>query len=250
MDKAKEHALSQYEDIQDEVPLPYEEAPAYEAGPSASSENALGTTLTIDPTGMSVITLPLGSAPPYYTFSKSLLHVNSFSSVDVSRPALNGGKSVAVYAIAEEFISPLHHVRPDFKNVRVTRPTGLFAALGARKIVWSFSVQDPIPLKDGKKIDEQAKVDEGGTTGGYLWTVGNGPIGVTRDLLRFFDQKWINDKDEVLALAREGSAECEGMPVLSVIKELDQGMMDFLISAWCVTLWGELGKRAHRHKPT
>jgi hypothetical protein len=125
----------------------------------------------------------------------------------------------------------------------------MFAALGARKIVWSFSVQDPIPLKDGKKIDEQAKVVEGGTTGGYLWTVGNGPIGVTRDLLRFFDQKWVNDKDEVLALAREGGTECEGMPVLSVIKDLDQGMMDFLISAWCVTLWGELGKRTHRHKP-
>jgi hypothetical protein len=110
MDKAKEHALSQYEDIEDEVPIPYEEAPAYEAGPSASSETALGMTLTIDPTGMSVIKLPLSSAPPYYTFSKSLLHVNSFSSVDVSRSALNGGKSIAVYAIAEEFISPLHHV--------------------------------------------------------------------------------------------------------------------------------------------
>jgi hypothetical protein len=78
----------------------------------------------------------------------------------------------------------------------------------------------------------------------------NGPIGVTRDLLRFSDQKWVNDKDEVLALAREGGAECEGMPVLSVIKDLDQGVMDFLISAWCVTLWGELGKRAHHHKPT
>jgi hypothetical protein len=246
MDKAQEHALSQYED---EVPIAYEEAPAYEAGPSASSENALGTTLTIDPTGMSVIKLPLSSAPPYYTFNTSLLHVNSFGAVDVSRPTLNGG-SLAVYAIAEEFISPLHHARAGFKNVRVTRPTGMFAAFGARKVVWSFSVQDPIPLKDGKIIDEQAKVGEGGTTGGYLWTVGNGPMGVTRDLLRFFDQKWVNDKDEVLALAREGGPECEGMPVLSVIKDLDQGMMDFLISAWCVTLWSELGKRAHRHKPT
>jgi hypothetical protein len=252
MDKAKEHALSQYEDIEDEPPIPYEEAPAYEAGTSTSSGNALGTTLTIDPTGMSVIKLPLGSAPPYYTFSKSLLHVNSFSSVDVSRAALDGGKSLALYAIAEEFISSLHHhVRPDFKNVAVSRSTGMFAAIGVRKVVWSFSVQDPIPLKEGKKIDGQVKAGEGSkTTGGYLWTVGNGPIGVTRDLLQFSEQKWVNDHNEVVALAREGGAECEGMPVLSMTKDLDQETMDFLISAWCVTLWGELGKRAHHHKHT
>jgi hypothetical protein len=251
MDKAKEHALSQYEDIEDEMPIPYEEAPAYDAGPSTSSGNALGTTLTIDPTGMSIIKLPLSSAPPYYTLSKSLLHVNSFSSVDVSRAASNGGKSLAVYAIAEEFISPLHHVRPDHKNVAVSRSNGVLAAVGVRKVVWSFSVQGPIPLKDkvGKKIDEQAKVGKEGTPGGYLWTR-NGQIGVTRDLLQFSDQKWVNEGDEVVALAREGGAECEGMPVLSVIKDLDQEMMDFLISAWCVTLWGELGKRAHHHQHT
>jgi hypothetical protein len=60
MDKAKEHALSQYED-EDEAPIPYEEAPAYDAGTSASVGHAVGKTLTIDPTGMSVIELPLGS---------------------------------------------------------------------------------------------------------------------------------------------------------------------------------------------
>jgi hypothetical protein len=59
MDKAKEHALPQYED---EVAIPYEEAPVYNASSSASasasSKNELGTTLTIDPTGMSIIKLP------------------------------------------------------------------------------------------------------------------------------------------------------------------------------------------------
>jgi hypothetical protein len=40
------------------------------------------------------------------------------------------------------------------------------------------------------------------------------------------------------------------MPVLSVIKKLDQEMMDFLISAWCLTLWRDIGKRAHHHTPT
>jgi len=59
----------------------------------------------------------------------------------------------------------------------------------------------------------------------------------------------VSENDEVLALAREGGAYCAGMPLLSVVKYLDQGMMDFLISAWCVTLWGEVGKRARRNKP-
>jgi formate dehydrogenase maturation protein FdhE len=70
------------------------------------------------------------------------------------------------------------------------------------------------------------------------------------DLLRFYDGKWVDEKDEVLALAREGGAECGGMPVLSVIKKLDQEMMDFLISAWCVTLWRDIGMRAHHDTPT
>ncbi len=45
---------------------------------------------------------------------------------------------------------------------------------------------------------------------------------------------------------RGGGAECEGMPVLSMIKDLDQEWMDFLVSAWCVTMWGEVSKRARR----
>ncbi|KAF4634928.1 hypothetical protein G7Y89_g3181 [Cudoniella acicularis] len=232
MDKAKEHALSQYED---EVPVPYEEAPAYEAGTSASAGNALGTTLTIDQTGMSIIEVPLGSAPPYYTLSTSLLHVNSSSSVDISRLESNGGETLAVYSIAEQFISPLHPVRPMFKNVTVARSSGIFAAIGLRKIVWDFCTQVPIPPKNGGKIDGPA----GETAGAFLSTLGDDPIGVQKNLLRFFDGKWIGEDDEVLALAREGGAKCEGMPVLSVVKDLDQGMMDFLISAWCVTLWGE-----------
>jgi hypothetical protein len=56
MDKGKEHALPQYDD---EADIPYDEAPAYEAHASASAGNALGTTLTIDPTGMSIIKLPV-----------------------------------------------------------------------------------------------------------------------------------------------------------------------------------------------
>jgi hypothetical protein len=115
--------------------------------------------------------------------------------------------------------------------------------------VWDFTTEAPIPPKDGK-IDVNATGGAtGGTSGTYLITLG-GEIGVAKHLLRFYDEKWVDENDEVLALAREGGAECEGMPVLSVIKDLDQEMMDFLISAWCATLWNDIGKRAHHHKST
>jgi hypothetical protein len=77
---------------------------------------------------------------------------------------------------------------------------------------------------------------------------------VRKNLLQFFQGKWVAydpvEEGEVVALEREGGAECEGMPMLSFTKELDQDMMDFLVSAWCVTLWGEVGKRARRLSKT
>ncbi|KAE8444943.1 hypothetical protein EG329_014070 [Mollisiaceae sp. DMI_Dod_QoI] len=233
MDNAKEDALPEYVD---EPLIPYEDAPAYEAGSSSSTGNPLGTTLTIDPTGMSIIKLPLSNAPPSYAFSTSLLDINSFSSVKISRPDSKSGGNVAVYAIADQYISPLHRVRPPFKNVTVERSTGLFAAIGLRKTAWTFVTQLPIPPKNGKKTDGK---DTDVTTGAYLVTLGGDEIGVQTDLLRLADGKWVDEKEEVIALAREGGADCEGMPVLSVVKDLDQEMMDFLISAWCVTLWME-----------
>ena len=250
MDKSKEHALPQYGD-EDGPPIPYEEAPAYDAGTgaSASARHAVGKTLTIDPTGMSVIELPLGSSPPCYTLSTSLLHVNTFSSVDISRPDKHTGKPLALYAIANQFITPLHPVRPTFKDVLVRHSTGLFAAIGVRKVVWDFTTEAPIPLKDGKIDTNATRGTASGTAGGYLITLG-GVVGVAKHLLRFYDEKWVDENDEMLALAREGGAECEGMPVLSVVKDLDQEMMDFLISAWCVTLWKDIGKRARHHKHT
>jgi hypothetical protein len=201
MDKGKEHALPQHDD---EADIPCDEAAAYEEHASASAGNALGTTLTIDPTGMSIIKLPLGSAPPYYTLSTSLLQVHPSSSVHVSRQDKNSEKPLALYAIAEEFISPLHGVRPAFRNVRVRRSTGIFTALGLRKVLWDFITEAPIPLKDGK-IDKQATVGKtGGTAGNYFVTLGGDEVGLQEDLLRFYDGKWVDEKDEVLALAREG----------------------------------------------
>ena len=60
--------------------------------------------------------------------------------------------------------------------------------------------------------------------------------------------KWEDENDEVVALEREGGkdSESQGMPVLSVVKELDADWLDFVVAAWCVTLWGEVGKRARR----
>lgn len=250
MDKAKEHALPQYED---EAAIPYEEAPVYNANSSASAnasaKNELGTTLTIDPTGMSIIKLPLGSALPYYTFSTSLLHVYTASSVDIRRTDKNSGKPLAVYAIAEQFMSPLHSVPPRFKDILVRNSAGIFANIGLRKVVWDFSTQAPIPLKDGKVNWQAEDETTGRANGGYLIT-GSGYVGVQKDLLQFYEGKWVDEYGEVLALAREGGAECKGMPVLSVTKDLDQEMMDFLVSAWCVTLWRDVGKRARHYKPT
>jgi hypothetical protein len=241
MDKAEENSLPQYED---EVSPSYEDAPAYEAGTSEGKSHALttGTTLTLNPTGMSIVELPLGNAPPRYTLSTSLLHVNSGSSVHIKRLESKGEEvsPLTVYAIGEEFISPLHVVRKQLQDVTAAHSHGLGVWVGLRKIIWDFSTR--IPLKKGEGIDGLS----GGSAGAFLMGVGNGPGTEKKSLLQFFDGKWVNDDDEVLAIEREGGPECEGMPVLSVIKDLDQEMMDFLVSAWCVTMWGEVRRRAHK----
>ncbi|KAE9365047.1 hypothetical protein N431DRAFT_353315 [Stipitochalara longipes BDJ] len=242
MEKGKEQVISCHEN---EVPIVHQAPPACNAGISGNTSSAVGKTFTIDPTGMSIIELPLGSAPPVYKFNTSLLHVGSFTSVDISRPDASGNP-LAVYSIAEKFISPLHPTRPTFRNVTVSRSFGVMAAIGLRKIEWTFLTQMPIPKDKHKESDIP---DGENTAGWFLMTLGADGIGVEKDLLRYFEGKWTDENEQVIALAREGGAECEGMPVLSVSEGLHQEMMDFLISAWCVTLWGEVGKRAHhRHK--
>ncbi|PMD29476.1 hypothetical protein L207DRAFT_642441 [Hyaloscypha variabilis F] len=197
---------------------------------------------------MSIIELPLGSGPPLYTFSSSLNHVHSLSpGIDISRPDAHSGESLKIYSVAERFIQPLHAVPPLFRNITAFRPTGLAAAMGLRKTVWDFCTMTAIPKEAGGRTDPQAS-SSGEAMGDFLVTLGGDGIGRLRDLLRFSDGKWATENDEVIALAREGSPECEGMPVLSVIKELDQMTLDFLIAAWCVTLWGELHKRTRHHR--
>lgn len=240
MDKAEDNAPPRYED---KSSLSYEKASAYDIGTSAETSHAhhTGTNLTIDPTGMSIIELPLDSGPPRYTFNTTLLHVNVGTSVHIQRPDLDGSP-ITVYAIGEEYISPMHTVRKQLRDVTAAHSHGMGIWVGLRHIIWDFSTR--IPLKPGEGADAM----RGGTGSSGLMGFGTGPGTEKKSLLRFIDAKWLDYDDEVLAIQREGGAECKGMPVLSVVKDLDQQMMDFLVSAWLVTLWGQLGKRAHKSK--
>jgi len=243
MDNTEERTLPSYE--HEEAPS-YVEAPSYNASTEEGNLHAfsIGTTLTLDPTGMFIKELASSDAPPVYSLSKSLLHVNGRSSIHVKRPESKGGEtsSLAVYAIGEHFISPLHTRKRELQNVTAARSHGLLVSLHLREIVWDFSTQ--VPLKKGEGMDE-VNIAAFPVDPVYMIGNANGPGTVRKSLLQFYRGKWVDDDDKVVALEREGGAECKGMPVLSVTKDLDQEMMDFLVSAWCVTMWGEVGKRAH-----
>ena len=103
------------------------------------------------------------------------------------------------------------------QDVLVTRTHGLCTTANLNEVEWDFSTYVPQKIDVPKPVAVQAY--------GSLFG------------------KWVGYDDEVVALAREGGEECEGMPVLSVVKGLDLEMMDFLVSAWCVAMWGEVGKR-------
>lgn len=246
MDNTTEHALPSYEN--EEAPS-YEDAPSYDVGTSAGRMHvpSTGLSLVLDPTGMFIKQLPSSDAPPIYTLSTSLLHVKIGSSVHVKRPVSRGGEisSLAVYAIGDRYISPLQSRQPLMQNIVVARTSGIFALAHLREIVWDFIAFVAPPKRKGE--DGQNKKESFPPRAiGALSGLGTNPSEVQKHLLRFYSGKWVDEHDEVLALEREGGAECEGMPMLSVTKHLDQEMMDFLVSAWCVTMWNGAGKRARR----
>lgn len=240
MDKAREAALPSYEP---ENAPSYEQAPAYDAAPRQAPTSGLN--LTIDPTGMFITALPASDAPPLYTVTKTLLHVSSTTSIHVKRADAIQGGEVAVYAIGQHFISPLHSRKAELQNVTAARSHGLGVWVGLRKVVWDFSTHVAPP-----KTKNSAVVDPSRFPVDPVYMIGTapGPGTVVKHLLQFSDGKWEDDNDEVVALEREGGAEVGGMPVLSVMKDLDVEKMDFLVSAWLVTLWEQVGKRAHRSK--
>jgi hypothetical protein len=240
MDNTTEHALPLYD--HEEAPN-NKELPSYEAGPSVGSQHVLSTgpTVAIDPTGMFINELPAKDAQPLYSLSTSLLNVNNRSSVHISRPTRSSSgetSSLNVYAIGYCFISPLHNRKMMQQDVTATRTHGLLVGTNLKEVVWDFSTNVPRESADGVDgRDAEAY--------GSLFS-GPPPGTVQKSLLQYYSGKWVNSDDEVVALAREGGEACDGMPVLSVVKDLDLEMMDFLVSAWCVTMWGEVGKRA-RH---
>jgi hypothetical protein len=249
MDNTIEHALPSYDHKE---ALNNEELPSYKAGPSVGRLHVLsaGPTLAIDPTGMFINEFPARDAQPLYSLSTSLLNVNSRSSISISRPTRSSDgetSSLNVYAIGYCFISPLHDRKLMQQDIMVARTHGLLAAANLRETVWEFSIN--VPQKSADGVDgRNTKIDvpQPAVLEVYGSLFGTAPPGtVQKGLLRYYSGKWVDGNDEVVALAREGGEACEGMPVLSVVKDLELEMMDFLVSAWCVTMWGEVGKRAH-----
>jgi len=229
-----------------------EELPSYEAGPSVGGLHVTpaGPTLAIDPTGMFINELP-ARAQPLYSLSTSLLNVHSRSSVYISRSARSGDgdtSSLDVYAIGYCFITPLHSREMQLQDVMVTRTHGLLTMLNLKEIEWDFSAnvpQETLGSADGGNTETDGPQQV--VLGAIVSMFGGPPPGmVQKGVLRYYSGKWVDDDDEVVALAREGDEACEGMPALSVVKDLDLEMMDFLVSAWCVTMWGEVGKRARQ----
>ena len=250
--QAAEHILPTYDHeahpLHEDVPA-YEHAPGYET--STIAVRVHGTpanlNLTIDPTGTFIKTIPASDSPPLYTLNGSMIKIRgSTGSIHVQRADPNGGdKPLEVYAIGEHFISALHKPQnKEFRSVTAARSHGALVTLNVREIVWDFSTRVPAPK--GSNV---------ATNSGYgyptdpVYMIGTapGPGTVEKHLLQFLQGKVVDADDEVVALEREGGAECEGMPVLSVLKEVDEETMDFLVSAWLTTLWGQVGKRARRH---
>ena len=210
-------------------------------------------TITLDRTGMIVKKLPQSDSTPLYYLNKTLLNVNVASSVHVKRAegGVGAASSLDVWAIGDRYMTPLHTHKKIFREILVARSQGLLVWTRIREIVWDFSTR--VPLKAGEAGDNLSSGQWTGPSDAVaLVGVDIGKVQGTRrqQLYHMFGGQWIgyenNDKGELIALEREGGAECEGMPVLSVQKELSQDSLDFLVAAWLVTLWGGVGKRVRR----
>ncbi|RFU28948.1 hypothetical protein B7463_g7401, partial [Scytalidium lignicola] len=205
--------------------------------------------LAIDPTGLFIRPLSTEQieVAPLYSLSSSLLNVSLGTSIQVKRlePTCFGlsrrDEGVAVCAIGDRFIKPLNAHRCMLRNIVVSKSHGILITTKLRKTVWDFST--PVPLKKGETDKWEA-----GSDPVVLLGVGNGPATVLRRLLQLYDTKWVcyvdNPDGEAIAFEREGGEDSKGMPMLTVVKNLNGDMMDFLVSAWCVRLWGEAGKVA------
>ena len=232
----------------------YEERPplADEDAPPPSYREITGaqTVLTFDPTGTLIKPLSKDgtNGPALYSLSTSLLNVKTKDSIQVkrleSKPSstkTHETTSTTVYGIGELYIEPLLSRQPLLKYIQVSRSHGIYAASLPKKREWNFVTR--VPLKKGEGMDGfRAGGEVGPNDPVFLIGVGNGPGTVQKPLLQLIGGKWFcyitNDDGEVIAIESEGVQESNGMPVLTLSKDLDLELMDFLVSAWCVTMWG------------
>lgn len=248
MDKHDIHTRSA-QDL-DVAPEDIDTVPPY--SPNVNPVGAGWMTITLDRTGMVIKKLPQSDSTPLYYLNKTLLDVNMGSSVHIKRAEGGAGEasSLDVWAIGDGFMTPLHTHKKIFREVLVARSHGLLVWARIREIVWNFSTR--VPLKAGEAGDNLSAAWTGPSDAVALVGVDIGKVKETRrqQLYQMFGGQWIgyenNDKGELIALEREGGAECDGMPVMSIQKELGQDSLDFLVAAWLVTMWGEVGKRVRR----
>ena len=220
--------------------------------PAVKAAGAGWMTITIDRTGMAIKTLPKSDSKTLYYLNKTLLDVNMASSVHIKRAEGGAGEasSLDVWAIGDGFMTPLHANKKIFREILVARSHGLLVWARIRETVWDFSTR--VPRKVGEPGDNLSAPWSGPSDAVALVGIDVGQVQGTKrqQLYHSFGNQWIgyehNDKGELIALEREGGAECDGMPVLSIQKELAQDSLDFLVAAWLVTLWGDVGKRARR----
>lgn len=236
------------------VELPSYEQVHLDRAPTLSAIHSQ-MTLTFDPTATSIKPLAAEEVecPVFYSLTSSLLRVKMGSAIQVQRvesrsPGPDGNprtKNHSVYAIGDRFMNPLSSRRLKLQGIQVARSHGLFVSTKLRKLVWEFSTE--VKPRQGDVVNDVRMKGPVGTVD-PVYSIGTG-VGVgtiKKPLLQFFDSKWVSFdaefESETIAFEREGTEESQSMPTLSVVKNLDEEMMDLLVSAWCVRLWGDLPK--------
>lgn len=226
------------------------------AGPPDYGKEYSAMTLTFDPSGLSIEPLPTEhpNVPVHYTLTSSMLEVNLRTAIQVKRilpsheekgTESNNGEpsSVAVYVVGDTYMKPLHTRNPKLQKIMVERSTGLFVAAGVKKQAYEFCISVPVENLDVRKSVDPIVVLGASDT----------PTVIRRHLIQYYDSKWLHYPEnvtdgEIIAFEREGNEQSKGMPMLNIVKSLNEEMMDFLVSAWCVKLWQQGDKIKHSRR--
>ncbi|RFU29751.1 hypothetical protein B7463_g6562, partial [Scytalidium lignicola] len=138
---------------------------------------------------------------------------------------------------------PVHYaLSSSLLKVNLGSPPGFLSQPISKKKAWEFCI--PVPLEG---IDIRTAVDP-------IFTLGTSdePTVTQHHLLQFYDAKWVSYESsadgEAIAFEKQGGEQSNGMPMLTLVKNLDEDTMDFLVSAWCVKLWEEVGRVARNQR--